>query len=130
MARIEYLDGETVMYKKLAKIPKVGAATKKVADKGERLAHGNLVSVRATVSPPARLEEHDPYDTDKGSLRPDAWFSLEGSNAMALEFGHNPSGVFGGTNTAAPEATYILTGAGIAVSSGPGVSFNVKGGRG
>ena len=129
MATILHLDGETVMYKKLAKLPKVGAATKDVADKGEKLAHANLESVRASVSPPPRLEEHKPYDTDKGALRPDAWFSLEGSNAMALEFGHNPSGVFGGTDTAAPEATYILTGAGLSLS-GPGVGFNVKGGRG
>jgi hypothetical protein len=128
MATIEHLDGETVMYSKLAKIPKVGEATKDCADKGEKLAHANLEAVRGS-STHTRFWPHGPYDTDKGALRPDAWFSLEGSNAMALEFGHNPSGVFGGTDTAAPEATYILTGAGLALS-GPGVGFNVKGGRG
>jgi len=30
-------------------------------------------------------------------------------NAVALEFGHSPSGFFGGTDTKPPEPTYILT---------------------
>jgi hypothetical protein len=128
MARIIHLDSPPVMYSKLAKLPGVGNATKDVAKKGERLAHTNLEAVRES-STHRRFWPHGPYDTDKGALRPDAWFSLEGSNAMALEFGHEPSGVFGGTDTAPPEATYILTGAGIALS-GPGVGFNVRGGRG
>lgn len=129
MATILHLDGETVMYKKLAKQPEVWDATKDCADKGERLAHINLEAVRASLSPPPRIDPHAPYDTDKGALRPDAWFSLEGSNAMALEFGHAPSGYFAGTPTRAPAATYILTGAGHAVSSGPGVSINMKAGK-
>jgi hypothetical protein len=116
------------MYSKLAKLPGVGQATKKVASRGEKLAHANLEAVRGS-STHQRFWPHGPYDTDKGSGGTDAWFSLQGSNAMALEFGHMPSGVFGGTDTAAPEATYILTGAGLAMS-GPGVGFNVKGGRG
>lgn len=39
--------------------------------------------------------------------------TLVAPNAVALEFGHAPSGKFAGTDTKAPEATYILTRAAI-----------------
>ena len=42
---------------------------------------------------------------------------LQAPNAMALEFGHAPSGFFAGTNTKPPEATYILTKAAIGGSA-------------
>lgn len=38
---------------------------------------------------------------------------LQAPNAMALEFGHAPSGFFEGTDTKSPEETYILTRAAI-----------------
>lgn len=38
---------------------------------------------------------------------------LNAPNAVALEFGHAPSGWFADTDTQAPEATYILTRAAI-----------------
>ena len=42
---------------------------------------------------------------------------LNAPNALALEFGHNPSGIFQGTDTKPPAAEYILTKA--AISGGP-----------
>jgi len=39
----------------------------------------------------------------------DAYTILHAPNAMALEFGHAPSGVFKGTATKPPAAEYILT---------------------
>lgn len=38
---------------------------------------------------------------------------LHAPNPIALELGHNPSGIFGGTNTKAPQGEYILTRAAI-----------------
>jgi len=39
----------------------------------------------------------------------DAYTHLNAPNAMALEFGHAPSGWFAGSNTRPPAAEYILT---------------------
>jgi hypothetical protein len=38
----------------------------------------------------------------------DCFTIMVAPNAMALEFGHEPSGFFAGTNTKAPEPEYIL----------------------
>lgn len=70
-------------------------------------ARANLAAANKTtrVTPegyfPARIDtaEHDV----------DCFTSLVAPNAMALEFGHAPSGVFAGTNTKAPDPEYILT---------------------
>lgn len=43
----------------------------------------------------------------------DHYTALNAPNAVALEFGHDPSGWFGGTETKSPEPTYILTRAAI-----------------
>ena len=129
MATILHLDGETVMYSKLAKLAEVGDATKDVAERGQRRAAANLASVRATtthvrIDPPAHQ-----YDTDDGAVRPDAWFSLEGPNAMALEFGHYPSGYFApekyGSVTKAPAGVYILSGAASSITKGKFMSLSI-----
>lgn len=39
----------------------------------------------------------------------DSLVILEAPNAMAVEFGHEPSGYFAGTHTRAPHGLYILT---------------------
>lgn len=38
----------------------------------------------------------------------DSFVTLEAPNAMAIEFGHAPSGVFAGTDTRPPRGLYIL----------------------
>ena len=38
----------------------------------------------------------------------DSFVNLEAPNAMAIEYGHQPSGVFSGTNTKSPDGLYIL----------------------
>ncbi|CAA79397.1 tail completion or Neck1 protein [Fromanvirus L5] len=54
---------------------------------------------------PATITEQD-GDVDFHTI-------LNAPNALALEFGHAPSGFFAGTDTKPPEATYILTRAAI-----------------
>ncbi|ASZ72812.1 head-to-tail connector protein [Mycobacterium phage Drake55] len=54
---------------------------------------------------PAEIEEVD------GAV--DFHTVLHAPNAMALEFGHDPSGFFAGTDTKPPAAEYILTRAAI-----------------
>lgn len=86
------------------------------AKAGGRRAEANLAAERAStrwsrITPkgyyPASIE------VTRGDV--DSFFSLEAPNAMALEFGHAPSGVFGPggalshIETKAPEGTYILT---------------------
>ncbi|BBX09496.1 DUF5403 family protein [Mycolicibacterium aichiense] len=39
----------------------------------------------------------------------DCFTTLHAPNAMALEFGHDPSGWFAGTDTKPPDPEYILT---------------------
>lgn len=39
----------------------------------------------------------------------DAEFSLNAPNALAEEYGHDPSGVFAGTDTKSPDGLFILT---------------------
>lgn len=50
---------------------------------------------------PAEIEQ-----TEEGV---DCYTTLHAPNAMALEFGHEPSGYFAGTPTKPPAATHILT---------------------
>ena len=69
----------------------------------ENLAHQHTTT-RITQSGhyfPASIttEEHDV----------DCFTLLIATNAMALEFGHAPSGAFEDTNTKPPDPTYILT---------------------
>lgn len=57
---------------------------------------------------PARIE------SSEGDI--DHFTTLVAPNAMALEFGHEPSGVFAGTDTKAPDGQYILIRAAISGS--------------
>lgn len=84
---------------------------KKVRDDVSQRARNNLAAQNDTsrITPegyfPAEIEELD------GAI--DFHTVLHAPNAMALEFGHAPSGFFAGTDTKPPEATYILTRAAI-----------------
>ena len=74
----------------------------------ENLAEANKTSrITKTGYFPAEIEE-----TENSSMV-DYYTVLHAPNAMALEFGHAPSGVFEGTDTKPPDAEYILTRAAI-----------------
>jgi hypothetical protein len=45
-------------------------------------------------------------DSSQGEV--DSFANLNAPNPMAIEFGHEPSGVYAGTPTKAPEGLYIL----------------------
>lgn len=86
----------------------------KAKDGGDR-AKANLGEARASthwhkILGPDHLTK---VDVSQGDV--DSFFSLEAPNAMAIEFGHQPSGVFGPDgryghiDTKAPDGLYILT---------------------
>jgi hypothetical protein len=88
-------------------------ALKKERDGVTRRAKANLARANKThrITPegyfPAEIEE-----TENATLV-DYYTVLHAPNAMALEFGHEPSGFFKGTDTKPPAAEYILTRAAI-----------------
>jgi hypothetical protein len=74
-----------------------------------RKAEQNLERARASghtkIADPGGLTEIGSFmDGDDGVV----WMSGYKNGAMAIEFGHAPSGVFAGTSTKAPEGLYIL----------------------
>lgn len=85
-------------------------------DTRKALRHQNrMVEVRANVNLAAT--DHTPRKTKKGYFPAqietaeegvDCYTILYAPNAVALEFGHDPSGWFAGTDTKAPIGEYIL----------------------
>lgn len=83
----------------------VNAEVQAVANKGGNAAKARLAGhkrkrIDGTVSGAHIEVEHGEVDSE---------FMLKGPNAMALEFGHSPSGIFKGTKTKAPEGIYVIT---------------------
>lgn len=79
----------------------------KAKEVGEKAA-ANLEEARATtewhkISGPDGLTK---TSVSKGDV--DSFVNLEAPNAMAIEFGHMPSGFFAGTDTRPPRGLYIL----------------------
>ncbi|WKW87236.1 hypothetical protein SEA_CHARGERPOWER_21 [Mycobacterium phage Chargerpower] len=91
----------------------VRAECKKVRDGVTSRARRGLAAANKTTRItrkdyfPAEIEEAD------NPVLVDFFTILHAPNAMALEFGHAPSGFFAGTNTKPPAAEYILTRAAI-----------------
>jgi len=92
----------------IANMPGVGRATYDAAKRGERLAHANLEQARATTTHHKIYGPDHLTRTDARRDHPDATFSLIAPDALAIEFGHDPSGVFAGTDTKSPDGLYIL----------------------
>lgn len=80
---------------------------KDVRDGVTRRARNNLAAANSTkrITP----EGYFPAEIEEASKGPDEFTVLHAPNAMALEFGHAPSGFFKGTDTKPPAAEYILT---------------------
>lgn len=80
---------------------------KKAEEVGER-ASANLEEARSSTE---WHKIHGPDHLTKTSVTKgdvDSFVNLEAPNAMAIEFGHAPSGVFAGTDTRSPRGLYIL----------------------
>jgi hypothetical protein len=94
-----------------ARLKETRDAVKDERGKVTKRAKRNLASQNNTerITPegyfPANISEVD-GDVDFHTV-------LNAPNALALEFGHDPSGFFAGTRTKAPDPTYILTRAAI-----------------
>ena len=110
-----YLRSQSFINKTVANLPEVADATYGKAKQGAQRTRARLAAARAStvhfkIVGPAHL-------TTVGVERdyPDAEFYLEAPNAMAIEYGHNPSGVFGPGGrfghliTKAPDGLFILT---------------------
>lgn len=92
----------------VANLPGVADATWEEAKDGESRAKANLAMVRAST-PHHKIfgPDHLTWISSERAY-PDALFSLNAPNALAIEFGHDPSGVFANTDTKSPEGLYIL----------------------
>lgn len=104
----------------LANKESVKRAVKSEAKDRERIARGLLQEAR-TSTPWVKIADPDnlTYTSDQGDpdSRPDWFFSLNAKkpgNPKSIEYGHNPSGVFGPGGryghipSKAPEGLYIL----------------------
>jgi hypothetical protein len=92
-------------------LPGVKRSVREEADEIEGNAESILRTVRATtphkkISGPDRLT----YISKEPALDSTTdWFvSLHAPNPVAIEYGHEPSGFFEGTDTKAPDGLYIL----------------------
>ncbi|BBC53824.1 putative head-to-tail connector [Mycobacterium phage PP] len=107
MALVLYY-GKSAMARLIAHKPGVADAVWDEAKERERLAHGILEQVRATTPHHKIFGPDGLTKTSRERSYPDAFFSLNAPNPKAIEFGHDPSGVFAGTDTKPPEGLYIL----------------------
>ena len=109
MAKFKWNYGKRELHKLIANKPGVGKATYDKAKDGERLTHSNLETARATTTHHKIYGPDHLTHTDARRDGPDAEFALLAPNALAIEYGHDPSGVFAGTDTESPEGLYIIT---------------------
>jgi hypothetical protein len=93
-----------------------GAAAKHVETRKAVKHENRMVEVKATTNlaqanstSRITLEGYFPAEIDTADNGVDCFTILHAPNAMALEFGHAPSGFFEGTDTKPPAAEYILT---------------------
>lgn len=108
---VQFYYGKREMHKLIAHKPGVGNALYEEAKSRERVAHGLLEEARLTTTHtkiygPDHLTRTS-AERDPGGV--DSRFSLHAPNALAIEYGHDPSGVFAGTDTKSPDGLFILT---------------------
>lgn len=102
------LIGQKAMNLVISHLDEVRDEVHNKAKEVEELASANLEAARSST------HWHKIHGADgltktsvtKGDV--DSFVNLEAPNAMAIEFGHHPSGVFAGTDTKSPEGLYIL----------------------
>lgn len=109
---VQFYYGKREMHKLIAHKPGVGNALYEEAKERDRIASGLLAEERATTTHQrVTLKGYKParISSQRSAGGVDAEFSLHAPNALALEFGHDPSGVFAGTDTKSPDGLFILT---------------------
>ncbi|QGJ90170.1 hypothetical protein PBI_SHEAKEIRA_21 [Mycobacterium phage SheaKeira] len=82
-------------------------AVKNERDRVTGRARRNLAGANKTSR--ITLEGYFPAEIEEVDGAVDMHTVLHAPNAVALEFGHDPSGFFAGTDTKPPAAEYILT---------------------
>jgi len=86
-----------------------------VARHNEKVTAAAKANLAATKHTPRLAEAKDsadiyfPAEIESSEHDVDCFTTLHAPDAMALEFGHAPSGYFKGTKTRPPAGTYILT---------------------
>lgn len=84
--------------------------TKRAVRQENRRVEGRARSNLAGANSTSRItpKGYFPAEIDTAEHDVDCFTMLHAPNAMALEFGHDPSGFFAGTDTKPPEPLYIL----------------------
>lgn len=84
--------------------------TRAAVRRENRMLSGRARSNLAAANKTSRVtpEGYFPAEIETAEHDVDCFTILHAPNAMALEFGHAPSGVFAGTNTKSPDPEYIL----------------------
>lgn len=103
------LIGKKALHSVVSHIEGVRSAVHDEAKDVGRKADANLAHARSSthwhkIHGPSHLTQ---VTVSQGEV--DSFANLEAPNAMAIEFGHEPSGYFAGTDTKAPEGLYILS---------------------
>ena len=85
--------------------------TKRALRQENRMVSGRARANLAAANKTTRVTAsgYFPAFIDTAEHDVDMFTILNAPNAMALEFGHEPSGVFEGTDTKSPDPEYILT---------------------
>ncbi|EHB44152.1 hypothetical protein MycrhDRAFT_6902 [Mycolicibacterium rhodesiae JS60] len=85
--------------------------TRRAVRRENRMVEGRARANLAKQHKHKRITPKDyfPAEIDTAEHDVDCYTILHAPDAMALEFGHDPSGYFAGTDTKPPEPTYILT---------------------
>lgn len=85
--------------------------TRRAVRRENRMVEGRARSNLAQANDTSRitLKDYFPAQIETAEHDVDCFTILHAPNAMALEFGHEPSGFFAGTDTKPPDPEYILT---------------------
>jgi hypothetical protein len=106
------LYGKKVVHHIVAHLEGVRSAVHREAEEVGKRADGYLAEAKATtrwhnIGNPASTGHRVDVEVTQHDV--DSTVDLVGPNAMAVEFGHEPSGYFAGTKTRPPHGLYILT---------------------
>ena len=99
---------QKAMNEKVSHLHEVNAAVKREAEAVADAAKAELAAVRATTHWHKIIGPDHLTWVDSSDGEVDAYATLHAPNAVAIEYGHSPSGFFAGTRTKSPEGLYIL----------------------
>lgn len=108
MGRVEI---DLMCHEVVLSLPGVKRSVREAADDIEGDAEAILFTIRATTTHKKIVGPDGLVSISKEPAKDNNtdWFvSLHAPNPVALEYGHEPSGIFAGTDTHAPDGLYIL----------------------